>query len=78
MTNKSKLFKVIMEGQVNNYTNNIFKRFFQTCFVISTIGLLGLSLIEIIGTIPASLYAVLSLFLIILMTASNTLIDRFK
>lgn len=78
MTNKSKLFKFIMEGQDKYYTNIIFKRFFQTCFVISTIGLLGLSLIEIIGTIPASLYAVLSLFLIVIMTSSNTLIDKFK
>lgn len=78
MTNKSKLFKAIIEGQVNNYTNNIFKRFFQTCFVLSTIGLLGISLIEIFSTIPALLYGVLSLFLIILMTSSNTLIDKFK
>ena len=78
MTNKSKLFKAIMEGQVNNYTNNIFKRFFQTCFVISTIGLLGISLIEIMGTIPAPLYAITSLLLIIIMVLSNTMIDKFK
>ena len=78
MTNKSKLFKAIMEGQINNYTSNTFKRFFQTCFVISTIGLLGISLIEIMGTIPAPLYAITSLLLIVVMVLSNTIIDRFK
>lgn len=78
MTNKSKLFKAIMEGQINNYTSNIFKRFFQTCFVVSTIGLLGISLIEIMGTIPAPLYAITSLLLIIILVLSNTMIDKFK
>lgn len=76
MTNKTKLFKAIMEGKVKEYSQESFRKATWTVFILSGIGLVVATLLGAMSIISSTAYVLTSIGLIGLLLGSSIILDR--
>ena len=76
MTNKTKLFKAIMEGKVKEYSQESFCKASWVVYILSGIGLVVATLLGAMSIIPSTTYALTSIGLIGLLLSSSIILDR--
>ena len=75
MTNKTKLFKAIMEGKVKEYSQESFRKATWAVFILSGIGLVLATLLGAMSIIPSTTYVLTSIGLIGLLLSSSLILD---
>lgn len=76
MTNKTKLFKAIMEGKVKEYSQESFRKATWAVFILSGIGLVVATLLGAMSIMPSTTYVLTSIGLIGLLLSSSLILDR--